>query len=214
MADADSITKICTKCGVEKPALREFFAPQKSGRYGLHSQCKPCRNVYSRAYYANHDEDLIKRALIRTKKWREQNRERRNAAERRRWAERSESDPSFRERYARYARDRRRANPELAREIRKRDAATRCHHVVMRRAKELHATPAWADRKAIAEIYKRCAEITKSTGIAHHVDHIIPLRGKNVCGLHVETNLQILPAKENFAKSNKLIDGQIGPTGP
>lgn len=74
-----------------------------------------------------------------------------------------------------------------------------------RRSREIQATPAWADLDAIAAIYRQAADLTKSTGISHHVDHIIPLQGRHVCGLHVEGNLQILPWHHNIAKSNKFV---------
>ena len=64
--------------------------------------------------------------------------------------------------------------------------------------------PPWADREAIKAIYQECRRITRETGIEHHVDHIIPVRGRRVCGLHVPENLRIITARENLRKSNRL----------
>ena len=73
------------------------------------------------------------------------------------------------------------------------------------RAGLARATPIWVDRKAIEKIYADCVATTRATGIAHDVDHIVPLRGKEVCGLHVPWNLRIIPSKENHRKSNHFI---------
>jgi len=78
-----------------------------------------------------------------------------------------------------------------------------------RRATKLNATPQWLTddhKKQITKIYKNCLKISEQTGVQHHVDHIIPLKGKEVCGLHVPWNLQILTATENISKNNKLIE--------
>jgi len=77
---------------------------------------------------------------------------------------------------------------------------------VKRRAAEIKATPSWANSAAIESIYAEAARLTRETGIIHHVDHIYPLRGRTVSGLHVEHNLQILKATENLKKSNKHPD--------
>jgi 5-methylcytosine-specific restriction endonuclease McrA len=67
------------------------------------------------------------------------------------------------------------------------------------------ATPPWADINAIQLTYVKAQELTKQTGIPHEVDHIIPLKGKHVSGLHVEANLQVLTECENQSKTNKFI---------
>jgi len=67
-----------------------------------------------------------------------------------------------------------------------------------RRADKLNATPKWANLEKIKEIYKNCPK-------GYHVDHYFPLQGENVCGLHVENNLQYLTARQNISKGNKLI---------
>ena len=75
-----------------------------------------------------------------------------------------------------------------------------------RRSSKINRTPIWltdADHAEIKRIYKIANQKTKQTGIKWHVDHIIPLRGKNVSGLHVPHNLRVVPASENLRKSNK-----------
>ena len=73
----------------------------------------------------------------------------------------------------------------------------------IRRALKNNATPQWADKKAIKKIYHDCILFNQQTGIKHEVDHIVPLRGLNVTGLHVESNLQIISSIKNRSKSNK-----------
>lgn len=74
-----------------------------------------------------------------------------------------------------------------------------------RRAIKLAASVPWADQEKIAAIYREAARLTLLTGIKHHVDHIIPLRGRLVCGFHHEGNLQILVDYENYRKNNAFV---------
>ena len=76
-----------------------------------------------------------------------------------------------------------------------------------RRTQKLRATPQWLNEEnlwLIGEIYELAALRNKLTNIIWHVDHIVPLQGKNVCGLHVPWNLQVIPATENLVKGNKF----------
>jgi hypothetical protein len=76
-----------------------------------------------------------------------------------------------------------------------------------RRAGKLRATPPWLTKKhldEIKEIYAIAEELQWLSEEPLEVDHIIPLQGKNVCGLHIPINLQIVPRSANRAKSNKL----------
>jgi hypothetical protein len=96
------------------------------------------------------------------------------------------------------------ANPEKEREIAKQRsrewrATNPGHRNALKRkyvADKGLRTPKWADLPAIVNFYKACPK-------GFHVDHIYPLRGRLVSGLHVLENLQYLPAIENMRKNNR-----------
>lgn len=121
----------------------------------------------------------------------------------------------------------RRANPDKVRERAKEWSAANSEKVIRWRAESARrwakkfperkaaavrlyqasrrqAVPPWADRKAMLAFYAEARRLTLETGMPHHVDHIIPINHPLVCGLHVETNLQVLPAKANISKGNRL----------
>lgn len=70
-------------------------------------------------------------------------------------------------------------------------------HCAIRRARKKQAVPLWANMLELELIYKNCPE-------GYVVDHIIPLQGKYICGLHVSNNLQYLTKSENSKKNNKF----------
>lgn len=77
-------------------------------------------------------------------------------------------------------------------------------HSNKRRAAKIARTPAWADPVKTRAIYELAGQLSASTGVPHHVDHRIPLHGRNVSGLHVHTNLQVITGDENIRKRNKF----------
>lgn len=184
------------------------------------------RKVKSREYYFRNKEEILERQSLRSKseevktskrKYYLSNKDRlllsckeyrsRNKAKKAAYAKiYREKNPNARARNAAYAAKHRKENPEKVRMLDKQWRANHPDRVrnknVRRVAAKLRAIPKWASDSGIKAIYKQASEISKLTGIKHHVDHIVPLKSKLVCGLHVENNLQVLEAKENFAKSN------------
>jgi hypothetical protein len=78
-----------------------------------------------------------------------------------------------------------------------------------RRRRFRDATPPWLTRKQKSEIrqlYQIAITMSKTTGERYVVDHIIPLQGEDVCGLHVPWNLPVTTQEENLKKSNKVLD--------
>ena len=80
---------------------------------------------------------------------------------------------------------------------------------VLRKRRNRKATPKWLtkeQKQQIVDTYELMRDCRAVTGEDYHVDHIVPLRGKNICGLHVPWNLQVLPAYVNINKSNNMCD--------
>ena len=81
-------------------------------------------------------------------------------------------------------------------------------YTIKRRASKMHRTPVWLtadDLWMMEQAYELAALRTKLFGFSWHVDHVIPLQGGLVSGLHVPTNLQVIPWRDNVAKANKYV---------
>lgn len=199
----------CTRCKTVYPATAEYFSPRKEGVLKLASQCKHCTAAKARESRIDPEKARRHRAAVAESikkrfhtdpvfraasiaKW--------NA-----WKIERRKDPEHRQ--AELAKERawRKENWERVRKYKHKTGPLAVSHAMRRHAAQLRATPKWANKEKINEIYAECARITMETGIEHHVDHIVPLQGKNVRGLHVHWNLRIIPAELNKRKSNKLI---------
>lgn len=76
---------------------------------------------------------------------------------------------------------------------------------VSRQYLKIHRQPPWADVKAIRALYAEVKRRNRKAGCnMWSVDHIVPIRGKNVSGLHIDYNLRIMLMKDNSSKGNKL----------
>jgi hypothetical protein len=195
--------KKCTKCHQTKP-LTEFHRFSRS-KDGHKSSCKPC-NTAAAAKWQRDNKD---RYLARYSKWASENRDKTRAASKR-WNQRNRGVAHKarvasigREKLNEISRTWAAANPEKARHWKlawkKNNPAAVAALSSKRRAAMLNAVPLWADAKAIAAIYQEC-----QAKPGHHVDHIVPLISKRVCGLHCEANLQIISASENYSKNNRV----------
>jgi len=184
-------SRICTKCGVEKP-LDEFHK-RKIGKFGRESRCKVCK--------AEHYQKNRERVLVRQRRYREANPGKLQEQDRRYYVKN-------RGRISEKKRQYREANPgklrERARRYYEENLEKFAAKAAKRRAAKLNRTPAWADLDHIQQFYEARKAISDATGREYHVDHMIPLQGKTVSGLQVPSNLQIIPAERNISKNNSF----------
>ena len=180
--------KQCSKCKQYKSF--EYFAKDNNNKYGLRSSCKFCNNTYNAEYYMANEEKEKARAATYRKNEPEKHR---NAIKT--W---QKANPEKNKGYnAKAVSKWQKANPE------KNNAKAAKY-----RASKLNRTPKWLTESDWVEInwaYKIASDCTKETGIKHEVDHVIPLQGDIVSGLHVPGNLQIITKTRNSSKRNKLI---------
>jgi len=185
-------SKTCSQCGVTK-AASGFYVRRRRGKVQLRSDCKECaikaaasynkKKYNSDAYYRRHQIERLK-ALKRDN---EEYRKKRAKIDSRERGKRYASDAEYRQRVCEYERSKRR--------------------------KRWQATPPWVTpkmRQTIRAAYSRASELTKATGTVHHVDHIVPIQGDGVCGLHVPWNLRVVTALENLRKGNRHEDWSSG----
>ena len=176
MAGVHHTSKQCSRCSQMKPL--EGFNKDSSRTDGLRIYCRECHAAHTAAWRQKNRLNAAKYS----QNWRANNPDAIN------W---KQSNP---EKARKYANQYMRENPQYRTKSR-----------ADRRARERQACPSWVDHKAIAEVYIKAIQLTRETGIPHHVDHIIPLAGASVSGLHVPWNLRAIPAKENQRKSNKVL---------
>ena len=182
--------KRCTVCGLDKPL--QSFGVNKAQKDGLNYLCKACSAAKSAAYKRAN----VEKVKAYAGEYRAANK-----------AYFNEKAKEFREKNPTYQVEWCLKNQDKAREgWRARNKRNRAYYASLetgRRTASKLASPAWRDASRIRAIYKE-AERRRAAGENVHVDHIVPLRSKLVCGLHVEANLTIIPARDNVAKGNRV----------
>lgn len=200
--------KSCRTCKVSKP-LSDFHRDIEKAD-GHRYICKACAHVYIVKYYKNNKQSIN----LSCKRWNAENKERR-ATTGKKWSQANRAKTrdalkkwklANREKHLAKCRAYAKAHREQAKAWKKNNPHKVNASTRLRQVRELQATPKWANQFFMEEAYDLAARRSrlKTGGIAKwHVDHIVPLRSKLVCGLHVEHNLQVIPASMNVAKSNK-----------
>ena len=201
--------KVCTKCG-ESQSTKEFSKRTRSSD-GFNHWCKSCCAEYRKEYRLNNREKI----KTDHKKWRDANRQYLNEHNRKWIAEWRKNNPDKvkeqnkldykRKTKTEDGRDRLRV---LAAEWRRFNGDRLVHYSRLRQTAKLMRTPAWLtkdDKVLIQRKYTLAQKKTESTGEKWVVDHILPLKGKLVSGLHVPANLRVIKHTTNARKSNKFV---------
>ena len=207
LSDIDS-GKCCIACRMRFPF--NAFGRDNARPDGLSVKCKPCNNAYSRRLRSVGHESDEKRAarLLAQAAWRGKN------AERLRAYDNARSTTRVRNEKVSSAKWRAENHAQFRAAIAKwktENKALLALYSSGRRASERSASAAWSDTEyekfVLQEAYRLSELRSKVVGIPYHVDHIVPLRGKTVCGLHCAANLAVIPARSNMLKGNRTWPG-------
>ncbi len=176
------IEKVCGCCLSIKTL--ENFSKHKRSKDGYQKYCKSCVSAYKKDYYARNKQSILE---LR-KKYYEENKDK--VAE-----NIKDYQARNKDKIADYQVEYRVNNKSRLNALRRKYEMSK-----------LQATPKClidSDFVAMSDFYKE-AELLSKQGSKFHVDHIIPIQGKLVCGLHVPWNLRVINFKDNLSKSNKL----------
>lgn len=199
--------RICSNCAIEKPDDAFYVG----GKY----TCKQCvKERATRWYKANSDRakkrisTYAKANPEKVKAWKEKHFEKNREKILLKSSEYCEKYPERRSESRRKWND---ANRQRISEVSaawQKANRSKCAAAWARyNAAKLKATPAWANTFFIEEIYDLAQRRSKLKTGGHakwHVDHIVPLISKRVCGLHVEHNLRVIPGSDNMRKGNRI----------
>ena len=173
---------ICSCCDQAK-WLYEFRTRYRNGYHQYRSSCKSCESkaqVERNRKKMQADPEYKAKSLNKLTEWGVQNKERRLECEAERRRNRYANDENYRANVCSTVSGSRSRRNESAKNF---------------PLSERH-------KEQIKAIYSTCSKVSKSTGKLHEVDHIVPLLGDNVCGLHVPWNLAIIPKAMNRSKNN------------
>lgn len=222
------MVKTCRKCHCQKPLVD--FPKRKSSPDGVRNECKACTNAmkvewvsanpekareYNARYLAKYPEKIRESARIAAKKRRAENPDKLRGAYHSWWLNNKEKAAEATARWLAANPERRLAYQERARKE-KRWRNTDPAHIRAKaqayQARKSRAAPPWLTeehRDQMIALHARAVALERETGIRHHVDHIFPLKGKNFSGLHVPWNLQVLPARDNISKNNRVTEDML-----
>jgi hypothetical protein len=176
--------KLCNIC-MELKSIKSF-AKSKTNRDGYHNQCKKCMGKYFYEYYRKNKEKKYRYDRLRYIQKRGEILEK----DRQKYLENREYYLTKQSEWAK-------SNPHIV----------RCQSS-QKRARRKNAAPPWlneAHKREIELMHLLAKALERDTGKRYHVDHIIPLKHKNMCGLHVPWNLRVIPEGENMKKNNKFL---------
>jgi hypothetical protein len=198
--------KTCKSCQVEQSF--DNFYPK--GKY-YYPHCKECHIANSKKRYEANREKISQQQKVRYQNTKDEkakyNKEYREANIEQIQIQKAAYREANREKLKEKQRAFKEANPDYQKRYEQTNADKMRAKTAKRRALKLQATPLWlstTQEQEIENVYRQSMQLECQTGVPYHVDHIVPLQGVNVCGLHVPWNLRVIPAKENLSKSNKL----------